>query len=319
MTSREILIIGDEWSTLDHPRDSTLHLCRVARREFGIKTYWSLPSEIYREHGILKSRLTTELTDQGLKAVEPEPRSLSSFHSVHWRADPPVLIGTMRLWSLIASATSMNKICMVNTPESLLKWNEKFAPVAFSDYAITGMVADSEAAWKIFFDKHPGERLIAKPAAEAASRGVQFLSQKWDEALAALNQMRKAYGSFLIIQEFVPEIVSIGETRIFIVDGKIAGAINKKPKANHLIMNLDLSDDAKPQLSLCEPTAEQTRRALEVATTMAQDGVYIATIDFIGEKILEINVTSPGLINWLDERLPDDAKIARKYWNGLLS
>lgn len=317
--SREILIIGDAWDTLDHERDSTLHLCRTARKEFGLKTYWALPSEIYREHGILKSRITNELSDQGLKPVEEAPKHLSSFHSVHWRVDPPVLIGTMRLWSLIASATSKNKICLVNAPEALLKWNEKFAPVAFSDYAITGLVADSEEVWREFFEQNKGKRLIAKPAAEAASRGVQFLPPTWLEAREALRAMRRLYGSFLVIQEFDENITTDGETRIFIVNSEIVGAINKTPKPNHQIMNLDLSEEAKPTLALCEPDGEQRRRALEVAADLAKDGVYIATIDFIGDRILEINVTSPGLINWIDAKLTGKDRIAYKYWNGLLS
>lgn len=316
---REILIIGDAWDTLDHERDSTLHLCRTARHEFGLKTYWALPTEIYREHGILKSRVTHELADEGLKPVEPAPMQLSAFHSVHWRVDPPVLIGTMRLWSLIASATSKNRICLVNSPEALLKWNEKFAPVAFGDYAITGLVADSEEIWCDFFEKNKSKRLIAKPAAEAASRGVQFLPQTWLEAREALRAMRRLYGSFIVIQEFDEKIMTEGETRIFVLNKQIVGAINKTPRPNHQIMNLDLSEEAKPKLELCEPDGEQRRRALEVAEDLAKDGVYIATIDFIGERILEINVTSPGLINWIDSRLTGHDRIAYKYWKGLVS
>ena len=315
--AHEILIIGDEWDTLDHPRDSSLYLCRVARQEFGLKTYWALAKDIFRDMGVLKVKLNGELGENGLTPIKNDTRALLSFESIHWRVDPPVDLSTMRLWSLLASTVAANRVKLVNSPEALLKWNEKFAPVAFLEYAIVGLVADTEEAWKSFYEKHSAKKLIAKPTGEAASRGVQFLPTNWPEALETLRQMRRAHGPWLVVQEFQPEILTKGETRIFIVAGAVVAAMNKRPKPDHLIMNLDLPPEARPDLKLCEPTDAQRARATEVATTLAADGVYLATIDFIGDRILEINVTSPGLIAWVDERLPANERIALKYWRGL--
>lgn len=316
--AREILIIGDEWNTLDHARDSSLYLCRVARKEFGLKTYWALAKDIFRDMGVLKVKLNGELNDAGLMPLKDDTRELLSFDSIHWRVDPPVDITTMRLWSLLASTVASNRVKLVNSPEALLKWNEKFAPVAFLDYAIVGLVADSEDAWKSFYERHAKKKLIAKPSGEAASRGVQFLPENnWPLALERLRHLRHEHGPWLVIQEFNSDVLSLGETRVFIVNGAVVAAMNKRPNPDHLIMNLDLPAAARPELKLCEPTDAQRARATDVATTLAVDGVYLATIDFIGDRILEINVTSPGLIAWVDERLSLDQRIAMKYWRGL--
>jgi glutathione synthetase len=319
--SRDILIIGDTWETLDHERDSSLHLCRIARNEFKFDTYWASPNFVFRENGTLKIALSGRLVDANTPYAElnasSEVRDLSSFHSVHWRADPPVDLSTMRLWSLLAATQKSDRVQLINSAESLLKWNEKFAPLAFESWAIPGLVANTKQAWEVFFEKHKGSKIIAKPSGEAASRGVQFLPDQWTQALSVLNSMQLQHGPWIVLQKFQPDIRTYGETRIFIIGGRVHAVLNKRPNPDHLIMNLDLPPEARPTLMLAEPTPIQLTRATTIAKTLLADGVYLATIDFIGDQILEINVTSPGLMAWVDERLPSNKRLAVEYWRGL--
>lgn len=312
----DLLFIGDPWDTLDHPRDSTLHLAQTAHERHGAASFWATPDQVFLESGELKTRPEGRVFNGDLHPGAGEIVALSQYHSIHWRLDPPVDISTMRLWSLLAATGKDLRI--VNEPRALLTWNEKFAPMRFLDWAIPGLVSDSVEAWKAFLKTSSGKRLLAKPSGDAASRGVTFLPTDPVQALQTLKTLRAEHGPWLVLQEFDEQLVKTGETRVFILDGEIRGAINKMPHPKHEIMNLDVPAAERPRLTPCEPEAEQRRRALEIGRALKQDGVYLATIDFIGDRVLEINVTSAGLIKWLDSQAGRAGeKIAERYWQGL--
>ena len=317
--SRDILFVGDPWDTLDHARDSTLHLARVAFADFGLRSHWAHPDNIFLQNSVLYARTEGEIRNNQLDSGG-DIREFSRFHSIHWRADPPVTLATMRLWSLLASSGGEKGVPFVNAPQALLSWNEKFAPLRFRDWAIPGVASNSERIWKNYFEtaRSRGKQLVVKPSGDAASRGVQILPTSWEAAIRVLRETQSTYGPWLVIQEYEQQLLTLGETRVFVLGHEVCGAINKLPNPKHMIMNLDVPESERPQLQVAQLTPEQLKRATEVARSLASEGVYLATIDFIGERILEINVTSPGLITWLDEKLPPDDWIARRYWRGLM-
>lgn len=314
----DILIIGDPWETLDHPRDSSLHLMAVAAKQFHLRSHWAQPNGIFLRNGVLYARTDGEVVERNIDSSKSQIREFGSFHSVHWRTDPPVTLATMRLWSLLSASGGEKGVPFVNSPHALLTWNEKFAPTRFREWAIPSLAADAEHEWRGYFESRAGKQLVAKPVGDAASRGVQLLPKTWDAAAGILRQMRAEHGAWLVLQEFDEALLSVGETRIFTLGREIVGTINKHPHPKRPIMNLDAPEDERPRLSMTEPTAEQRFRAHTIADALAAEGVYLATIDFIGDRILEINVTSPGLIAWIDQRLPEDQQIALKYWRGIV-
>jgi glutathione synthase len=320
--TKKILFIADPWETLDHPRDSTIYLAQTAIRDYGCECFWTVPDQVFSDNGILKSRLLGDITlhtDPQMALHEnAETVELNHFHSIHWRADPPVKLATVRLWSLIASH-ELN-IPIINHPKALLLWNEKFSPLRFGDWAIPGIIAESGQllqSFESFFKKNTGKRIILKPAGDAASRGVRLLPNNRDEANAVFNEMRKNYGPWFIVQEFDESILTYGETRAFLIHGKIAGALNKLPKPEAPINDLDTAPEKRPMVRITDLTNIQTERAVTIAKRLKQDGIVIATVDFIGDRILEINVTSPGLIKWIDNQRANNS-LAKMYWEGLM-
>ncbi|MEW6056754.1 MAG: hypothetical protein AB1540_09070 [Bdellovibrionota bacterium] len=314
--SKDILIVGDPWETLDIPRDSTLYLTTVARNDFGMRSFWALPENLFFRNDRMFAKISGEVVSEKLEA-NGILKALDEFHSVHWRADPPVDLRTLRLWSLLdcyQASPFGSRTKLVNPPRALLSWNEKFSPLRFHEWAIASLVADSMFGFEAFFHSHPQKRLIAKPAAEAASRGVQFLPTTWQDASEILKQMQTEFGPWLVLQEFEASIIRHGETRVFLVAGEIAGAIQKNPKTEHVIMNLDAPPENQPTMKIAPLRPLQKERATFIGQTLAKEGVHLATLDFIGDKILEINVTSPGLIRWYDSQVGASEKIATKYW-----
>lgn len=317
----DILIIGDAWPNLDHPRDSSLYLAGFVSQSYHCRVFWAEPANVFFDLDEARVTLSGEIINGELVAIEgAATRPLPSFHSLHWRTDPPVELQALRLWGWLSDA---NIPPMFNSPRALLTWNEKFAPLRYTGWSIPSLVSDAEDSWKLFFDriaeKTPRIDIIAKPAGDAASRGVRVLSRDWNAARRELHAIRAASGPWLILQSFDTNIFTEGETRIFVIGGEICSALNKRPHPKHAIMDMDAPEQERPQLALCTPSPVQLFRAGRIGADLQHDGVILATIDFIGEHILEINVTSAGLIRWLDERLPDDRKLAERYWKKVFS
>ena len=115
----------------------------------------------------------------------------------------------------------------------------------------------------------------------------------------------------IMLQKFLPKI-SKGDKRVFIINGKVCGAISRIPKKGSILSNM--SKGAKPvniKLSLNENKISRL-----IAKDLKKDNIFFAGIDFIDQKLNgDINVTSPtGL-----KTLFDISKInlAKTFWKEL--
>jgi glutathione synthase len=92
----------------------------------------------------------------------------------------------------------------------------------------------------------------------------------------------------VMVQRYVPAIRK-GDKRIILVDGEIAGAINRVPAPDETRSNLHVGGTAKP--------TTLTKRDKEICARLGPElkkrGLIFTGIDVIGEYLTEINVTSP--------------------------
>lgn len=307
--TNEILFIADPWDTLDHAQDSTLLLAKAATH-MGITPYWTTPEEMaFSTDGpcALVKRISPNQTSLDTHSSE---RDLRSFDSLHWRVDPPVTLSTLRLWSLLDATLPPNAV--FNSARSLLLWNEKYSALRFRDWSLPTLFSESRPLRERFIRTvlSRGKQVIVKPAAEAASRGVEILPPDLRRARERLNEIDSGIGPWPVLQE-VDEGIHNGEMRLFILQGKVAGSLRKLPPAGSLIMDWD--GKQKPTVMPAPPSEEQRQRATMIGKELTKAGVLFATIDFIGDRILEINVTSPGLLHRLGEA--ESMIFARWYWD----
>jgi glutathione synthase len=100
-----------------------------------------------------------------------------------------------------------------------------------------------------------------------------------------------------VIQKFIPEIAK-GDKRIVLVDGEIAGAINRVPGEGEIRSNLAVGGTA----AKTELTAVEQEICATLGPELEQRGIIFAGIDVIGGRWLtEINVTSPTGIVAIDQ------------------
>ena len=114
-------------------------------------------------------------------------------------------------------------------------------------------------------------------------------------------------------QKFLSKIKD-GDKRVFIIDGKVAGAISRVPKKGSFLSNM--SKGAVPI------NVDLTKKELKISKLVAKDlkkeNIYFSGIDFIDQKLNgDINVTSPtGLKTFFDL---SNVNLAKVFWKGLKS
>jgi len=140
---------------------------------------------------------------------------------------------------------------------------------------------------------------VLKPLFGSGGHNV-FLIQPQDSG--NINQMLEAVSreGYVIIQEYMPD-ASHGDTRLFLLNGeplrcrgKIA-AIHRMRRSGDTDIRSNLTSGAIARKA--DVTDEMLELADLVRTRLVQDGVFFAGLDIVGDKILEINILSPGGIH----------------------
>ncbi|HEX9946512.1 MAG TPA: glutathione synthase [Allosphingosinicella sp.] len=208
------------------------------------------------------------------------------------RQDPPFDLGYITATHLLERIQS--ETLVVNDPASVRNAPEKIWVLDFARYMPPTLLTRSLGAARRFLEKH-GE-IVVKPLHGNAGKAVFKVGRDGANLSALIEMFNAAYREPHVVQAFVPEIAE-GDKRIVLVDGEVAGAINRIPGAGEIRSNLAVGGSAvKTQLS------ETEREICEaLGPELKARGLLFVGIDVIGGKWLtEINVTSPTGIVAID-------------------
>jgi glutathione synthase len=202
-----------------------------------------------------------------------------------WAADVGILFGR---------AAAARGVLVLNDPDSLsLAINklyfQSFPEAVRAETLITKFPSDV----KEFAKKHGG-KIILKPLQGSGGQGVFLVGS---ENASNINQMIEAIGrdGYIIAQAYVPAAAK-GDIRFFLMNGRPL-QIDGKYAA---LRRVAASDDIRSNIH-AGGTAEAVeigKTELEVAEMirpkLVGDGMFLVGIDIVGDKILEVNVFSPG-------------------------
>ena len=156
-----------------------------------------------------------------------------------------------------------------------------------------------------FFKRH--KVVVAKPINGFSGNNVTLLKTfnaiKIKKLLITHNH--------LFFQKFLPG-VSKGDKRVFIIKGKIVGAISRVPKKGSILSNMSKGAKAK----LTNLTSKEVKASKAIGKLLVKNNIYFAGIDFVQEKLIgDINVTSPtGLAAYKDL---SGINLAKLFWNNI--
>ncbi len=137
-------------------------------------------------------------------------------------------------------------------------------------------------------------RAVIKPLQGSGGEGV-FLVRADDAA--NLNQMIDAVArdGHIIVQEYLP-LAENGDTRLFLMNGEPLRHKGRYAAFRRVRQGGDMRSNlhAGGSLAKAELTEEAFTLAEIVRPKLVQDGMFLVGLDIVGDKLMEINVFSPG-------------------------
>lgn len=200
------------------------------------------------------------------------------------RQDPPFDIAYITATYLLEAIHP--KTLVVNDPRSVRDSPEKLLATRFEGLQPPTLISSDEIALHEFFTLH-GD-CILKPLHGAAGNGIIKLKAGDRNLDALIELMANISREPVILQKFIPAVAA-GDKRILLIDGEIAGGINRVPEEGAVRSNLRVGGRAE-RLIITERDREICARLKPV---LKEKGLMFVGIDVIGDYLTEINVTSP--------------------------
>jgi glutathione synthase len=209
------------------------------------------------------------------------------------RQDPPFDLGYITGTHLLERLKG--KTLVVNDPASVRNAPEKVMVLDYARFMPPTLVARRIEDVRAFQAKHPGD-IVIKPLHGNGGKAVFRVPADGSNLGALVEMFGQVWPEPLMAQAFIPEVTE-GDKRIVLVDGEVAGAINRKPGEGEFRSNLAVGGYAE--------ATTLTPREEEICAAMGPElkrlGLLFVGIDVIGGKWLtEINVTSPTGIVAID-------------------
>ena len=197
--------------------------------------------------------------------------------------------------SLLEAARDEGGACVINDPTGLRRASSKLYLSDISDeFKPRTLVAHRLDVLREFIDSIQGP-CVCKPLMGTHGQDVFRLGPRdqRENVLQILDVLRRQ--GHVMVQEFVPQAVD-GDVRILVVEGALFehqgefAAVKRVPGKGDFRSNVHAGGKAAPA-----QIDETMRRAVEaIGPVLRRDGIFLAGLDFIGGKIIEINAYSPG-------------------------
>ena len=225
-------------------------------------------------------------------AADSEELDLGSdVNVVLMRQDPPFDVAYITATYLLERLAG--ETLVVNDPRSVRDCPEKLFVLDFARFMPPTLITRSLGELRAFHAQH-GE-IVMKPLHGNAGAAVFRIGRDGTNLGVLAELFSRIWPEPFIAQAFVPAI-SEGDKRIILVDGEVAGAINRKPAQGEIRSNLAAGGRAE--------ATELSERELEICAALSPElkrrGLIFVGIDVIGGLLTEINVTSPTGIVALD-------------------
>ena len=208
------------------------------------------------------------------------------------RQDPPFDLGYITATHLLERIAS--ETLVINNPASVRNAPEKLFVLDFARFMPPTLITRSLAETRAFQAKHGA--IVVKPLYGNAGSAVFKIGDDGSNLAALTELFGEVWREPFMVQAFLKEVTS-GDKRIVLVDGEVAGAINRLPGKGEIRSNLAAGGRAE--------AATLTDAELEICAALGPElkrrGLLFVGIDVIGGKWLtEINVTSPTGIVAID-------------------
>ena len=305
MRNKIVAIQGNKLSKLNLATDTSIFLAKEAQK-IGLKLFYYEPQNL----SIVKNKIIAQgnfikFTDNKkfYKILNNKLLDLSTVKYILIRQDPPFNLEYITTTYIL---DNLNKVKIINNPTAIRNISEKLYSTRFMKYLPRTIFSSDIKQIKKFLKLN--KKIIIKPIHGYSGNNIKLLNGKLNKK-EIVNYLNKH--GHIMCQKFLP-LIKFGDKRVFIINGKVVGAISRVPKKGSFLSNLSKGASAK----LIKLTNKELSISKIVAKDLKQNNIYFAGIDFISGKLNgDINVTSPtGLKTFFDL---SGINLAKVFWNNL--
>ena len=195
---------------------------------------------------------------------------------------------------------------VINNPTSVRNVSEKFYSTNFLKYMPDTIFTKNVKQINTFLKKN--KKIVIKPIHGYAGKNILFIDRKLN--IKILNKYIKKF-DHVMVQKYLSKVKE-GDKRVFIINGKVKGAIRRLPKKNSILSNISQGGTAlKTKLN-----SRELKISKLVAGRLKKSKIFFAGIDLVGGYLIgDINVTSPtGLPQYKNLT---GINLAKEFWNEL--
>ncbi len=275
-----------------------------------VTNFWFIFEFLNRDYNVsitLKSRLfqknatpfalcnKTYIKNNDIKKEdETKTVCLNDFDIIFFRPDPPVDIDYINATYILSYVDK--SVFVINNPKALREKNEKLYINEFQGYIPENTVSANEKIIKEFLFKH--KEIIIKPLNRCFGSGVFYLNDKDKNINAILQNATNNFKTQVMVQEYLPSIEK-GDKRLIYICGKLYDYCVRKIATNN---DFKFNEHNKDTLKFAQLSKEDKELENVIKDKFEHDGIYLAGLDVIDGKMIEINITSPCFfINEINE------------------
>ena len=306
MINRIVAIQGDHPSKLNPKTDTSIFLANeIQKKNYNIfyyepKNLSIINSKVIANGFFIKFDYNKK---RFFKILKKQRLNLIKCKFILIRQDPPFNLEYISTTYILD--TIKNKVKIINNPSSIRNISEKLYSAKYAKFMPKTIFTQNIKEIQKFIKIH--KNVILKPIHSYGGNDIYLLNR------FNLNFIKKFIKKHdhIVCQKFLSKINN-GDKRVFLINGKICGAISRIPKKGSFLSNI--SKGAKP-ISIKLTKLEKKISRL-IGKDLKKDKIFFAGIDFIDQKLNgDINITSPtGLKTFYDL---SKINLAKTFWRDL--
>ena len=285
-----VAVVMDPIEHIKPRKDTTLAMLLAAQRR-GWELHYLELADLWLRDGVAMGRAhpisAREHDEDWFTRGEAVVTRLGDFAAILMRKDPP--FDTEYIYSTyILERAEMQGAVVVNRPQGLRDMNEKVYTAWFPQCCAPTLITRDMGDMHAFLREHG--RVVCKPLYGMGGRSI-FVVELGDKNANVVFETLTEYGTrFAIVQRYIPDIVTTGDSRVILVDGEpVPYALARIPTEADNRGNL-----AAGARGVGRPLNERDRwLAGQIGPVLRERGMLFVGLDVIGGYVTEINVTSP--------------------------
>ncbi|HEY0887066.1 MAG TPA: glutathione synthase [Ramlibacter sp.] len=285
-----ILFVADPLEAFQTYKDTTFAMMRELQRR-GHRLAACEPRHLsWRTGGLVHAQVReialTGTLDDWFAQERSATRALREFDAVLMRKDPPFDSEYFYATHLLEQA-EREGARVFNKPAALRDHPEKLAIMEFAQFTGPTLVTRDAGEVKRFHAEH--QEIILKPLDGMGGMGIFRVGADGLNLGSIIETLNRHGATTIMVQRFLPEIAQ-GDKRVLVIGGKpVPYCLARIPQGSEIRGNL-----AAGGKGVAQPlSARDQEIANGIGPVLAARGLLLVGLDVIGERLTEVNVTSP--------------------------